>query len=72
MSSFINIYEQALDPEFCKRCIEKFEQSDKRHQGETGHGVDKIKKNSTDITILAILTNGKMKFNIYKMSCYKA
>ena len=53
MSSFINIYEQALDPEFCQRCIDKFEQSKHKRQGETGHGVDKIKKNSTDITITA-------------------
>ena len=50
MSSFINIYENALDPEFCKRCIEKFDSSSNKHQGETGQGVDKIKKNSIDIT----------------------
>ncbi|WP_251358462.1 2OG-Fe(II) oxygenase [Kangiella sp. TOML190] len=51
MSSFINIYENALSPEFCQRCIDKFEQSPNKRQGETGHGVDKIKKNSIDITI---------------------
>lgn len=50
MSSFINIYKQALDPEFCQRCIEKFEKSEHKHQGQTGAGVDKIKKNSIDIT----------------------
>ncbi|NVK22003.1 MAG: 2OG-Fe(II) oxygenase [Kangiellaceae bacterium] len=50
MSSFINIYENALDADFCQRCIEKFEQSPNTHQGQTGHGVDKIKKNSIDIT----------------------
>lgn len=50
MSSFINIYEGALDEEFCNRCIDKFEKSPNKHQGQTGNGVDKIKKNSVDLT----------------------
>lgn len=50
MSSFINIYENALDSDFCDHCIQKFEKSPNKHQGETGQGVDKIKKNSIDIT----------------------
>ncbi len=51
MSEFIEIFDGALSAEFCQQCIEKFEQSKERHKGRTGHGVDPIKKNSSDITI---------------------
>lgn len=51
MSQFIEVYENALDQEFCQRCIEKFDNSKEQHKGRTGHGVDLIKKNSSDITV---------------------
>lgn len=51
VSNFIEVAENVLSPEFCQRCIEKFENSNARYPGVTGHGVDPIKKNSTDITI---------------------
>ena len=51
MSQFIEIYDGALSAEFCQHCIDKFENSQERHKGRTGHGVDLIKKNSSDITI---------------------
>ncbi len=51
MTDFIQIFDNALDDNFCKKCIQKFEKSPNKHQGETGNGVDKIKKNSIDITV---------------------
>ncbi|WP_223787640.1 2OG-Fe(II) oxygenase [Marinicella meishanensis] len=51
MSQFIEIYDGALSAEFCQQCIHKFEQSKEQHKGRTGHGVDPIKKHSSDITI---------------------
>jgi hypothetical protein len=51
MSKFIQIYENAVSQNFCDRCINKFEQSQNKHQGRTGNGVDLSKKNSIDITV---------------------
>ena len=51
MSQFIQIYENAVDKDFCKSCIAKFEKSPNKHQGTTGNGVDIVKKNSIDITV---------------------
>lgn len=51
MSQFIEIYDGALSADFCQQCINKFEQSKEQHKGRTGHGVDPIKKHSSDITI---------------------
>lgn len=51
MSQFIEVFENALSPEFCQQCIEKFDTSNEQHKGHTGHGVDLIKKNSFDINI---------------------
>jgi hypothetical protein len=51
LSQFIEIYDGALSAEFCQQCIIKFEQSKEQHKGRTGHGVDPIKKHSSDITI---------------------
>ena len=51
MSQFIQIYENALDKDFCEGCIRKFEKSEHKHQGTTGNGVDLLKKNSIDITV---------------------
>ncbi len=51
LSNFIEIADGVLSPEFCQHCIQKFNQSDAQRPGVTGHGVDVIKKNSTDITI---------------------
>ena len=51
MSQFIEVFENALSPEFCQQCVEKFDASNEQRRGRTGHGVDPIKKNSFDITI---------------------
>ncbi|MCB1582279.1 MAG: 2OG-Fe(II) oxygenase [Marinicella sp.] len=51
MSNFIEVIEGVLAPEFCQHCMDKFENSAAKRPGVTGHGVDIIKKNSTDITI---------------------
>ncbi len=51
LNHFIEVYDGALSADFCNRCIEKFEHSELKLPGSTGHGVDPIKKNSTDITI---------------------
>ncbi len=51
LSNFIEVIEDVLAPEFCQHCIDKFENSGAKRPGVTGHGVDLIKKNSTDITI---------------------
>lgn len=51
MDHFIEVYDGALSAEFCQQCIEKFNSSNEQYKGRTGHGVDPIKKNSTDIAI---------------------
>ncbi len=51
MSDFIGIYDDVLDADFCAHLIEKFEHSEHKHKGLTGHGVDLAKKDSLDITI---------------------
>lgn len=51
MTNFIEITDGVLSPEFCQHCIDKFESSPVKPPGMTGHGVDLIKKNSSDINI---------------------
>jgi len=51
LTHFIEVADGVLSPEFCQQCIDKFERSNAQRPGVTGHGVDPIKKNSTDITI---------------------
>lgn len=51
MTHFIEVADGMLSADFCKHCIQKFNQSKRKSPGLTGHGVDVIKKNSTDITI---------------------
>lgn len=52
MSNFIEVYDDALDADFCAEIITKFEaSSDRQHRGQTGHGVDAAKKDSLDLTI---------------------
>jgi len=51
LNHFIEVYENVLNAEFCQQCITKFDASNEHHKGRTGHGVDPIKKNSTDITV---------------------
>lgn len=51
LDHFIEVYDGVLSAEFCQQCIAKFDTSSEQHKGRTGHGVDLIKKNSTDITI---------------------
>ena len=51
MTDFIETYDNAISKEFCEALIKKFEKSDKKHQGTTGHGVNIKAKHSQDITI---------------------
>jgi 2OG-Fe(II) oxygenase superfamily len=46
---FIEIYDDALDPDFCRRFIARFEASRHKAPGRTGGGVDTTKKISTDL-----------------------
>ncbi len=51
MDNFIVQFERALEPSFCDQLINKFNSDNRTAQGKTGAGVDKIKKNSTDLAI---------------------
>ena len=53
-TDFIEMYENALPPELCEEIRHRFEASDRKSDGRIGHGVDKSKKNSTDITITGL------------------
>jgi hypothetical protein len=53
MTDFAAVYDNVLDPAFCKHLIGKFEASPHRGQGISGKGIDTSRKNSTDITISA-------------------
>jgi hypothetical protein len=47
---FIEVYDDALDAAFCDEIIAKFEaDAARQRQGQTGHGVDRSKKDSLDI-----------------------
>jgi hypothetical protein len=50
-TDFIEVYENALNKEFCQELISKFEKSNKKIPGRTGNGINKNEKDSTDITI---------------------
>jgi hypothetical protein len=50
-TDFIEIFENALSPALCDEIMHRFQTSDRKTDGRTGHGVDKSKKHSTDITI---------------------
>ena len=64
MTSFIAHFENALAPEFCDACIEKFKNSPHKTKGKTGNGVDVVKKNSTDITINNYLDEWGQEVNV--------
>lgn len=49
MDDFIEVYDDALDAEFCRGFIARFEASPHRVQGRTGGGVDTTKKISSDL-----------------------
>jgi hypothetical protein len=49
MTDFIKTYPNTLSKEFCTQFIEQFEQSKHQVDGRTGGGVDKSKKDSSDI-----------------------
>lgn len=51
VENFIVEFKNALSSIDCQRIIEKFEQSNFKTQGRTGAGVDKVKKDSTDLHI---------------------
>lgn len=49
MTDFIEVYPNALSPEFCKKFILDFDNSKHKVPGRTGNGVDTTKKLSQDI-----------------------
>ncbi len=51
MTDFIEVYPDALSPEFCAQFIKEFDQSPHQQSGRTGGGVDTSKKVSLDITL---------------------
>lgn len=53
-ADFVEIYHDALRPDLCRTIIDRFETSERKSDGRTGHGIDKCKKNSTDITITGL------------------
>lgn len=48
---FIEVYDNVLSDEQCQQLIQRFESDQRKHEGRTGNGVDKKKKNSIDLTI---------------------
>lgn len=61
MQNFIIEFKQAFTPDYCQKLISKFEQSKHKQAGRTGAGVDKSKKDSTDLYI--------SKFDDWKSEC---
>ena len=53
-TDFIEVYQNALSPELCCEIRHRFEASARKMDGQTGHGVDKSKKQSTDVTITGV------------------
>lgn len=51
LTDFIETYDDIISSEMCQHIIDKFENSSKRRQGTTGHGINTSAKNSTDINI---------------------
>ena len=51
MRDFIGIYPDTLPADYCKALMAKFETDTRRQDGVTGHGVDKTRKDSLDITL---------------------
>ena len=49
MQSFIVEFKDALSADFCQQLINKFEAAKQKQPGRTGAGVDKSKKDSTDL-----------------------
>ena len=64
MKNFIKVYENVLDDEFCDELVELFEQSPHKHNGTTSGGIDKIKKESTD---LALFRHPEYNEQLYKI-----
>ncbi|MBD8655114.1 2OG-Fe(II) oxygenase [Oxalobacteraceae sp. CFBP 13730] len=51
MDDFIGVYDDALTAQQCEALMKRFDASDKVVRGQTGNGVDVVKKDSYDITI---------------------
>lgn len=51
MDDFIGVYDDALTAQQCDALIKRFDASDRVVRGQTGNGVDVVKKDSYDITI---------------------
>ena len=54
IEDLIFVSEKRLDGDFCKHCIEKFKEDDRKYQGITGGGVLLNIKQSTDLRISGI------------------
>ncbi|MBM7072056.1 2OG-Fe(II) oxygenase [Shewanella sp. 202IG2-18] len=72
---FIEVYPDALPEEFCDRLIHIFESHKGVRDGSTGHGVDKEKKNSHDLTLdtypeLAAVKNELLGYTLDKAADY--
>jgi len=50
-SDFIEVYDDVLTADDCQTLITRFEGDQRKHAGRTGHGVDRDKKDSTDLTL---------------------
>ena len=50
MEHFIRVINDALDQQLCDALIKKFHNSDNRHDGNIGGGVDTSKKRSQDLS----------------------
>ena len=51
MEDFIRVINSALDQKICEALIRKFHNSENRHEGNIGGGVDTSKKRSQDLSI---------------------
>lgn len=49
MTQFIKVFENALSEQLCDEIVSRFEASEQKTDGRVGGGVDKNKKNSTDL-----------------------
>ena len=71
MQNFIIEFKQVFSSEFCQQLIDKFENSNSKQPGRTGAGVDKSKKDSTDL-FLASNKDWQQEQNIINNTIFKA
>lgn len=49
--NFLGIYPNALDADYCQSLIDKFDKDQRPKAGQTGQGINKIQKDSLDLTL---------------------